>query len=744
MKATLFIAAVVVLCTVFAAAQVPLVDEALNPASRAPGSPAFSLTVYGSGFTSAAVVKWNGSPRLTEVISTHELIATIQASDVLVGQTASITVANQGSGGGTSNVVYFPVTVKSVAVGMSGTAVLSTTQRWQVVGDFNGDGSLDVAWPDDKYTLKVSLGNGDGTFKPAISSGTLFVPLAQGDFNNDGKLDLLGWNDTGVAIMLGNGDGTFKLKSTVPNYGSPIVAAVADFSQDGNLDVVVTGDETNEWGFDVCLGKGDGTFSSCSNYGGNENYASVTVGDFNGDGLVDVAVVGYSNAWLLYVYLGNGDGSFQTPLTIWVDGPVSIAAADMNHDGKLDLVTSDVCILLGNGDGTFVQSACNFASGGPSIGDFNGDGNLDVVSSPVDVLLGAGNGQFLSTFDFRLGYFSGVGSVGDFNNDGHLDLFYGSGEMVYQIPINLSPSSLSFANQKVGTVSSPKAATLINVGWSALSLSNIRISGTDASQFTETNNCGTKLAAKASCKISVSFAPTQAGSLTGSLTLNYTGLGSPQTVALSGTGVEPTTVTLLPSSLKFAMQIVGTTSPAQTATLTNTGPQSIKIHSIATNGAFSQTNNCPTTLWGDQSCQIQVVFTPTAVGTSNGTLSVADDGANSPQRVALTGTGTVITLSPLGINFGDQKVGTTSPSVPITVTNSGANPVSVMQIAITGTNVGDFAETNNCGNNIAAHGSCSITVTFSPTAAGLRSASVSVTDNGGGSPQTASLTGTGT
>lgn len=110
----------------------------------------------------------------------------------------------------------------------------------------------------------------------------------------------------------------------------------------------------------------------------------------------------------------------------------------------------------------------------------------------------------------------------------------------------------------------------------------------------------------------------------------------------------------------------------------------------------------------------------------------------------LTGVGTVITVSPTSINFGDQKVGTTNSAAPVTLTNVSSTAVAITAISIVGTNAGDFAETNNCGKTLAGNSSCTIKVTFTPTATGARSASLSITDNGGGSPQTFALAGTGT
>lgn len=271
----------------------------------------------------------------------------------------------------------------------------------------------------------------------------------------------------------------------------------------------------------------------------------------------------------------------------------------------------------------------------------------------------------------------------------------------------------------------------------------IGINGTDPHDFAQTNNCGSGLPAGSNCQIQVTFTPQQQGSRSASLYVNYHSAGSPETVSLSGTGVAAT-VSLTPSNLTFSTQLVHTTSSPQPATLTNTGQVPVTISNISTSGPFSQTNNCHSTLQPGGSCDIQVVFTPVKAGPAKGVLSVTDDAEGSPHQVSLSGVGTVVTFSPLGVNFGDQKVGTTSSPVPIKLFNKGGTTLSISQITIAGSDAGDFAQKNDCGQSVPAHGHCTITVTFTPTATGQRSASVSVADDGGGSPQSVPLAGTGT
>jgi hypothetical protein len=170
----------------------------------------------------------------------------------------------------------------------------------------------------------------------------------------------------------------------------------------------------------------------------------------------------------------------------------------------------------------------------------------------------------------------------------------------------------------------------------------------------------------------------------------------------------------------------------------------VNISNIGTTGPFPENNNCPPTLPAGNACQISVQFAPTTRGFAKGKLSVSDDAQGSPQTVALSSEGMVVRLSPRGINFADQKVGTKSSPVPVEVINVDSNPVNISQIVIGGADASDFAVLSKCGASIPPHGHCTVKVTFMPTKQGQRSATLDVFDDGGGSPQKALLSGNGT
>jgi len=207
--------------------------------------------------------------------------------------------------------------------------------------------------------------------------------------------------------------------------------------------------------------------------------------------------------------------------------------------------------------------------------------------------------------------------------------------------------------------------------------------------------------------------------------------------------MQTPTASLSATKLTYTTQLVGTTSAAQEVTLSNKGTAELLISSIAATGDFSQTNSCGTGIQPGANCTISVTFTPTAGGTRTGSVTVKDDGGSGTQTISLTGTGTVVQLSPTSLSFGSVKVGTKSAAKTVTLTNKGTTSLSITSIKVTGTNPGDFPTTNTCGTGIGAGASCTISVSLKPTATGARSASVSVTDNGGGSPQTVKLSGTG-
>jgi hypothetical protein len=202
-------------------------------------------------------------------------------------------------------------------------------------------------------------------------------------------------------------------------------------------------------------------------------------------------------------------------------------------------------------------------------------------------------------------------------------------------------------------------------------------------------------------------------------------------------------VTLSPTSLTFGTQLRGTMSPAQTVTLTNTGTASLTITSIRPSAYYSETNTCQSTLAAGASCTISVSFNPAANGTITGSIIVADNASGGTQAVSLTGTCTVVSLSPATVAFGAQTSGTSSPKQVVTLSNVGLNSVHVSAITIQGVNPTDFSETGSC-TSIPAGGSCPINVVFTPATVTSFTATLNVSFASSVSPIPATLSGTGT
>lgn len=314
---------------------------------------------------------------------------------------------------------------------------------------------------------------------------------------------------------------------------------------------------------------------------------------------------------------------------------------------------------------------------------------------------------------------------------------------------SLSPTSLAFGDQLVGSASTSRVAVLTNNGTAALTISGIAVSGVNAADYTQNNSCGTSLAAGASCSITVTFTPAATGSRSASVVVTDNAGSGSQSVALSGNGALPS-ANLSTSALTFADQLVGSTSGSQTVTLTNSSNVPLTVSSISMTGAdaaqYVQTNTCGSSVAAGASCTITVSFAPTSTGTKSASVSISDNAASGTQTVTLSGQGAVpsASLSPASLTYPSQAVGTTSTVQTITLSNASTVPLSITSIAISGSNAGEFAQSNTCGNSVPANGSCVFSISFTPSGSGSRTATLSVTDNAASGTQTASLTGTGT
>jgi hypothetical protein len=449
----------------FANNPIPTVVGPPVPQAVVPGSGAFTLKVYGANFVSGAVVNWNRRPRSTTFVSARELHAQILASDVATTTAGYITVTNPPPGGGVSSSSFGLVEVHAPTATIvarkphsyfSGNGALVLD-----LADFNNDGILDFA-AEHGSEIVVRLGNGDGTFRHgSIATRNYFndAAIATGDFNNDGNEDLVFGADpngppTQLQVALGHGDGKFSGGSRFWYFGEySLGMAVGDFNRDGNLDLVSVSSCCT---LSVFLGQGNGSFKHLAEYNELGPY-EVLLADFNGDGILDLAVLLGTGDGGLFIRLGNGDGTFQEPRLVDSNPHLgcgfgtNMLVSDFNGDGKADLAyceedqnSGKIWVALGSGDGTFKKPVFLPvpAYGGVftfAAGDFNSDGKTDLIANyftsgkfdktETDLFLGNGDGTFQHKKIVNLpgapDYNAEEGIVpADLNSDGLLDFIF--------------------------------------------------------------------------------------------------------------------------------------------------------------------------------------------------------------------------------------------------------------------------------------------------------------------------------
>ena len=426
-------------------------------------------------YPTTTTITSSGSP------GNYTLTATVDGGTVPTGTASFIDTTSANYVLATAPLVPEPITFGLIFSYASPPEALFTSGTMDVA-DFNGDDKPDILLTSDQdfYNLgeggwvRTFLGNGDGTFAPGPFT---FVPglvnntIAVADFNGDGKPDFVvpTTQSQGVGatvqlqVMLGNGDGTFTAGQTLPTNGGGQYIATGDFNGDGIEDLAVL-NYTNGT-VDIYLGNGDGTFKSAISTG-TPHIDSFVVGDWNGDGILDLAVSDLSGQ--LTILLGNGDGTFRSASSAPPGtGSSFMVAADFNGDGILDLAgiystgTSSYLVLgmlLGKGDGTFAPPAqMPIPVGSTSIayGDFNGDGFVDLAigngNADVSVLLGNGDGTFEPALILPTPTNPASPlAVADFNGDGLSDIAAYSSD---QVDILLSELGSQTATATVNNIS---------------------------------------------------------------------------------------------------------------------------------------------------------------------------------------------------------------------------------------------------------------------------------------------------
>ncbi len=308
--------------------------------------------------------------------------------------------------------------------------------------------------------------------------------------------------------------------------------------------------------------------------------------------------------------------------------------------------------------------------------------------------------------------------------------------------LSLSTGTLTYLPQNVNTTSAAQSVTISSIGTAAVNLSPIAPPSGDYT--VSANTCGATLAAGSTCSVSITFTPTATGTRTGTLSIADDATGSPQTVTLTGLG-QTQLLTLSTSLLTYAAQNVSTTSPAQSVTISNTGTATVTLIAIPTpTGDYSiSANTCGGTVAAGANCSVSITFSPTAIGTRTGTLTITSNATNGPFTVNLTGIGQtkLLTFSSNLLTYPGQLLNTTSAAQSVTISSTGNTAVSFNPIAAPSGNYAISA--NTCPAILAAGTNCSVSITFTPTVGGTNGGSLTITDDATGSPQTVNLTGFG-
>jgi uncharacterized repeat protein (TIGR01451 family) len=538
-----------------------------------------------------------------------------------------------------------PANVAAVEFAVAKSYPVGTSPGGVAVGDFNGDGKLDIAVANTgSGNVSILLGNGDGSFQSAMNfnAGCNPATIAVGDFNGDGKLDLAVFQpgdsqlsqDGSVSILLGNGDGTFQAPKITALSQSAYSLAVADFNLDKKSDLVVGEASANSslGAMNIFLGNGDGTFQPAKPTAAPVNSVRFAIADFNGDSKPDVAVVAGDG---ILVLLGNGDGTFSTGVTVHVtytDGtsPLydTVVASDINHDGRVDLLVSShgfpscgitrcgfrethISAFLGNGDGSFKGEQVvasgeaqgtfrDFEVESPFVGDFNGDGKVDLAyrvirmippnSHSIQIRLGNGDGTFslplTSGLENVYPFADSIAVAQDLNADKLTDLI--ALGTTNEIDVLLNTSSASGADLDI--VSAGASPEPVGIGRTLTYTADVRNQGPQ-------NATG------------VTFTDTLPGEV--SLVSASVSQGN----CVQSNGVVTCNIGALASPFDFTVSIV--------ATATTAGPGTNMMHVTANETDPNPANNTAT-----QTTTVVPIFKLTAAKTGNGsgTVTTADGG----------------------------------------------------------------------------------------------------------------------
>ena len=604
-----------------------------------------------------------------------------------------------------------------------------------------------------------------------------------GDIDGDGKRELIvqeGTTPSSFRLLLFGNDGTPKSWSAPVLPGSPIQMVLADLDHNGKLEIVMAADTGSEALLHVLQSDGSERpgWPVLLLYRG---YTQIAIGDLNVDGHEDIVV---SQGPELYVF--NSDGSsFSGSWPVTTDfgfGPIAIA--DVDGDGYPEILTSRLDSL--STSSPFLPASIGKIK--PQV-----DRNVAAVQQNARVNVRAQDATSLQYWESKLlafrrdstiskswrmlgangrqPWFPAVITVGDFNKDGITDI---AATYTIQVPVN----GQNVLSEGVATVLSTGAPFHPAVNDWPMIYQNSRntavlirdhtppsvaitspaagasVGGTVSIAATATDNVGVSAVQFQVDGVNLGFADTTAPFSvlwdTSAVPVGNHTLGAVASDAAGNLRTSaPITVTVgVPAAgfskaaLAFGSQRVNVSSPGKSVTLTSTGTATLSISGFSVTGDFSQTNNCGNSLLPGQSCTVNVVFTPSARGARNGTVTLNSNATGLAPKVTLSGTGVgpVASVSPSSLSFAAQAVNTSSSPKTLVLSNTGDATLHIAAISASG----DFTRSNSCGASLGAGAQCSIYVIFKPSVFGIRTGALSITDDAvGGSTQTAALSGTG-
>jgi hypothetical protein len=646
---------------------------------------------------------------------------------------SSIAVDSSGSAyvTGTANSTNFPV----------------TSGAFQAANHSPGYRSYTYIIPSNAFITKLNVSGtalvfstylgGSGYYEPDGTSG--YSEAGEGDAGNSIAVDSTGnsyvtgytyssdFPVTSGAFQMTNGaananENAFvaKLNPTGTGliYSTYLGGSAGDYAlgiaADSSGDAYVTGKASSK-NFPVSAG----AFQTVNNAAAsNSSNAFITKLNSTGSALLYSTYLGGSDNSISYegdygfgIAVDGSDNAYVTGQAYSTNFPITVGAFQtVNNAGLIKEDNAFVTKL--NSAGTTLLYSTYLGGSGNSSAD-SGDYGIGIA---VD---GSGNAYVMgqsssSNFPVSAGaYQSTQQQYGTTPFITKLNL--GSSLPAPTVTVTISPSSIATTQALMVTV------TVAGPSGSSTPTGSVILTGSGYTSATETLSSG-----------SVTFNLPGGSLSTGvdTLTASYTPDSSSSSTYGGSTGMNSVTVTapiplagLSPSSLTFTSQLTGTTSTAQTVTLTNSGTGPLTINSIVISGDYSQTHTCGTSLTAGNNCTISIAFAPTVNGSRAGTLTITDNA----------------TLSTTSLTFSSQTTGTTSAAQLVSLTNSGNAALTLSSITASG----DFTLTQNCGTSVAAGGTCTLSVTFTPTVAGTRTGTITIADNASGSTQAIALSGVG-